>query len=148
MNPARQLKDIDRRAREAAAAYKREAVALVAKVYGQEGSQAKAATVLGISKQRVGQLLKERPQEEIRYLECIADEGVETRTVRIARYRDGAIEVYVSGTTDGALTSPQRIEFASTPPRHEDAGEVEDRLANYLADLENEGYRLEAEGYQ
>lgn len=64
MNEADQLKDIDRRAREAATAYKRQAVALVAEVYDREGSQSKAAAVLGISKQRVGQLLKSRTRTE------------------------------------------------------------------------------------
>jgi DNA-directed RNA polymerase specialized sigma subunit len=61
VNPAEQLKDIDRQAREAAAAYKRQAVALVAEVYDREGSQSKAAKVLGISQGRVSQLLKEQP---------------------------------------------------------------------------------------
>ncbi|MEU3020073.1 hypothetical protein ABZ635_22060 [Nocardiopsis sp. NPDC007018] len=62
-----QLKDIDRRAREAATAYKREAVALVAAVYDREGTQQAAADVLGITKQRVGQLLKDRATEEDRH---------------------------------------------------------------------------------
>lgn len=60
MNDAAKLKAIDRRAREAAAAFKQEAVTLVAEVYDREGSQTKAAKALGITQGRVSQLLKER----------------------------------------------------------------------------------------
>lgn len=141
MTPAEQLRHIDDEARAAAAAYKRRAVALVAEVYDREGTQSGAAKVLGISQGRVSQLLKDRVREETHHLERVDEEGVETRTVRVARYGDGAIEVYVSGTTDGTETGPERVEIASTPPRHEDAGEAEERLAAYLIDLESEGYR-------
>lgn len=141
MSDAAKLKDIDRRAREAAAAFKREAVALVAEVYDREGTQAKAAAVLGVSQGRVSQLLAERATEESHHLVRTDEEGTETRTVRVVRYGDGAVEVHVCGTTDGAPTGPERIEIASTPPRHEDAGEAEGRLADYLVDLEAEGYR-------
>ena len=140
MNPAQQLKDIDRQAREAAAAYKRQAVALVAEVYDREGSQSKAAAVLGITKQRVGQLLKDRVREETHHLTRTDDDGVQTRTIRVLRYGDGAVEVWVSGTTDGTETAPERIEIASTPPHHEDAADTEERLAAYLDDLRTDGY--------
>lgn len=137
---AKQLKAIDTEARQAAAAYKRRAVAIVAAVFDREGTQQKAADVLGISKQRVGQLLKDRVDEEVHRLERVDGEGVETRTVRVLRYKDGAIEVHVSGATDGVETGPERIEFASASPGHDDAGEVEMRLADYLADLRRDGF--------
>jgi len=136
-----QLRQIDEDARRAAAEHKQRAVALVAAVYDREGTQAKAGQVLGITKQRVGQLLKERAIEETTTYTRADQDGEETRTVRVARYGDGAMEVYVAGTTDGVETGPERIEFASTPPRHADAAEAEERLAAYLNDLHSEGYQ-------
>ena len=137
---ADQLKAIDQRARETAAALKREAVALVAAVVDREGNQAKAAQVLNISQGRVSQILKSPLSEEVHHLIRTDDEGTETRTVRVLRYYGGAIEVHVSGTTDEVETGPERIEFASTQPRHEDADEVEQRLGEYLAGLREDGF--------
>ena len=139
---ADQLKAIDAEARQVAAEYKRRAVALVATVFDREGTQQAAAAALGISQGRVSQLLKERSHEEIHYLARTDDEGVEARKVRVVRYGDGALEVHVSGTTDGAETGPERIEFASSPPRHEDADEVETRLGEYLTGLREDGFHV------
>lgn len=136
-----QLKAIHAEARRVAASYKRRAVALVASVVDREGTQEKAGKVLGISKQRVGKILKHPLTEEVHALARTDSAGAEARTVRVLRFHGGAIEVHVSGTTDGVETGPERIEFASTPTRHEDADEVEQRLADYLAGLRADGYR-------
>lgn len=131
---------IDIEARQAAIHHKRRAVALVADVVKREGTQEAAGKVLGISKQRVGKILKGVLSEETHRLTRADDEGTETRAVRVVRYGDGAIEVHVSGTTDGAETGPERIEFVSTPPKHEDSDEVEGRLGQYLDGLREDGF--------
>lgn len=137
---AAQLKAIDAEARKVATAYKRRAVNLVAKVVKREGTQEKAGRVLGISKQRVGKILKGPLVEKVHHLTRADDEGTEARTVRVVWCGDGAIEVHVSGTTDGAETGPERIEFVSTPPKHEDSNEVEGRLGQYLNELSEDGF--------